>query len=70
MRPLGREAEGDSERDPDEQAQADLLFTLEMCRKSLPEPTHPEHFENLRRIERIVKDYFEQDQRARITRHD
>jgi hypothetical protein len=33
----------------------DLIYTLEVCKKSLPAETHPTHFERLREIERLIK---------------
>jgi len=35
----------------------DLLFTLEICRKSLPTNAHPVHCERLRVIEDIIERY-------------
>ncbi len=33
----------------------DLLFTLDICRRSLPGNAHPVHFERLEEIERILQ---------------
>jgi hypothetical protein len=40
----------------------DLLFTLEVARKSLPNDVDPVHFERLDTIERMVKRALEQEQ--------
>lgn len=37
----------------------DLLFTLEICRRALPQDTHPAHVDRLRRIEHMVRWGFE-----------
>lgn len=33
----------------------DLLWTLDVARQNLPLETHPSHYENLREIERIIR---------------
>lgn len=33
----------------------DLLFTLEICRKYLPDDTHPVHYDRIKMIESILK---------------
>lgn len=64
-----------AEREPEkkvsanEQARADLLFTLAICQKYLPTNADPIHWERLKRIERIVNDYFDQYQNVEPKRH-
>lgn len=33
----------------------DYLFTLNICKKALPDHTHPVHFEKIKEIEEILK---------------
>lgn len=33
----------------------ELIFTLEICKKFLPDNAHPTHYERLDEIERIVR---------------
>lgn len=41
----------------------DLLFTLRICQDSLPSDVHPDHYERLIEIEKIVRKHFTNDER-------
>jgi hypothetical protein len=32
-----------------------LIYTLEVCKKSLPAETHPTHYKRIREIEQLIK---------------
>lgn len=39
----------------------DYLFTLSICKKALPDHTHPVHYEKLKEIEEILKSKYKKD---------
>lgn len=46
----------------------DLLFTLEICRKCLPDDAHPVHYDRIRMIENILKGITNQEKLKEMVR--
>ena len=41
----------------------DLLFTLRICQDALPPEIHPDHYERLLEIQKIIKTHFANEER-------